>query len=31
MFIIDDPMLALIARFVAKDIDNLNISDETFL
>ena len=31
MFIIDDPMLALIARFVAKDIDNLNLSDETFL
>ena len=31
MFIIDDPMLALIARFVAKDIDNLNVSDETFL
>jgi len=31
MFIIDDPMLALIARFVAKDIDNLNVSDEAFL
>lgn len=31
MLIIDDPMLALIARFVAKDIDNLNVSDETFL
>jgi hypothetical protein len=31
MCIIDDPMLALIVRFVVKDIDNLNISDETFL
>jgi hypothetical protein len=31
MCIIDDPMLALIARFVVEDIDNLSISDETYL
>lgn len=31
MCIIDDPMLALIARFVVEDIDNINISDEIFL
>jgi hypothetical protein len=31
MCIIDDPMLALIARFVVEDIDNINISDEMFL
>ena len=31
MCIIDDPMLALIARFVVGDIDNLSISDENFL
>jgi hypothetical protein len=31
MCIIDDPMLALIARFVVEDIDNLSISDEMFL
>ena len=31
MCIIDDPTLALIARFVVEDIDNLSISDETFL
>ena len=31
MRIIDDPMLALIARFVIDDIADLNISDETFL
>ncbi len=31
MCIIDDPMLALIARFVVEDIDNLSISDEIFL
>jgi len=31
MCIIDDPMLALIARFVVEDIDNLKISDEMFL
>lgn len=31
MCIIDDPMLALIARFVVGDIDNLSISDEMFL
>ncbi len=31
MCIIDDPMLALIARFVVDDLDNINISDEMFL
>jgi hypothetical protein len=31
MSIIDDPMLALIARFVLGDIDNLGVSDEEFL
>ena len=31
MCIIDDPMLALIARFVVEDIDNPSISDETYL
>ena len=31
MSIIEDPMLALIARFVVKDIDNLGVSDEAFL
>lgn len=31
MCIIDDPMLALIARFVVEDLDNINISDEMFL
>ncbi|MFV9614324.1 MAG: hypothetical protein ACNYZG_00095, partial [Gammaproteobacteria bacterium] len=31
MCIIDDPMLALIARFVVEDINNINISDEIFL
>lgn len=31
MCILDDPMLALIARFVIKDIDNINISDQLFL
>jgi hypothetical protein len=31
MCIIDDPMLALIARFVVEDIDNLSISDEMYL
>lgn len=31
MSIFDDPMLALIARFVVEDIDNLTISDEVFL
>ena len=31
MCIIDDPMLALIARFVVSDIDNISISDEVFL
>jgi len=31
MCIIDDPMLALIARFVVEDIDNLSISDEIYL
>lgn len=30
MCIIDDPLLALIARFVVEDIDNLSISDEIF-
>ena len=31
MCILDDPMLALIARFVVDDLDNLSISDESFL
>jgi hypothetical protein len=31
MCIIDDPMLALIARFVVEDIDDLSISDEIYL
>lgn len=31
MSIIDDPTLALIARFVVDDLDNLSISDEAFL
>ena len=31
MCIIDDPMLALIARFVVEDIDNISISDEHYL
>ena len=31
MCIIDDPMLALIARFVVEDLDNLSISDEVYL
>ena len=31
MCIIDDPMLALIARFVVEDIDNLSVSDEMYL
>jgi len=31
MCIIDDPMLALIARFVVEDIDSISISDETYL
>ena len=31
MSVIDDPMLALIARFVVGDIDNVSISDEVFL
>jgi hypothetical protein len=31
MCIIDDPMLALIARFVVEDIDNLSVSDELYL
>lgn len=31
MTLIDDPTLALIARFVVDDIDNLEISDEKFL
>jgi hypothetical protein len=31
MSIIDDPVLALIARFVVDDLDNLSISDEAFL
>lgn len=31
MCIIDDPMLALIARFVVEDIDNISTSDESFL
>jgi hypothetical protein len=31
MGVIDDPMLALIARFVVDDIDDLGIPDEVFL
>jgi hypothetical protein len=31
MSIIDDPTLALIARFVVDDLDNLSITDEAFL
>ena len=31
MGVIDDPMLALIARFVVEDIDDLGIPDEVFL
>jgi len=31
MGIIDDPVLALIARFVVEDIDNPSISDEMYL
>ena len=31
MCIIDDPMLALIARFVVEDIDHISISDEVYL
>ena len=31
MCIVDDPTLALIARFVIKDIDQLSISDENYL
>ena len=31
MIIIDDPVLALIARFVVDDLDDLSISDEAFL
>ena len=31
MYIIDDPMLALIARFVVEDIENISISDEIYL
>lgn len=31
MGVIDDPMLALIARFVVEDIDELGIPDEVFL
>lgn len=31
MDIIDDPMLALMARFVIDDIENLNLSEEEFL
>jgi len=31
MCIVDDPMLALIARFVVENIDNLSISDEMYL
>jgi len=27
----DDPLLALIARFVVEDIDNIKVSDEAFL
>ena len=31
MSVVDDPMLALIARFVVEDIHDLRISDEAFL
>ena len=31
MCIVDDPTLALIARFVVNDIDNISISDENYL
>ena len=31
MCILDDPLLALIARFVVNDVSNLSISDEAFL
>jgi hypothetical protein len=31
MSIFDDPVLALIARFVVDDLDNLSLSDEAFL
>ena len=31
MCIIDDPMLALIARFVVEDLNNLSVSDEIYL
>lgn len=31
MSILDDPMLALIARFVVEDIDDLSFPDEVFL
>ena len=31
MCILDDPILALIARFVVDDLDNLSVSDEVFL
>lgn len=31
MCVIDDPKLALIARFVVDDIENISISDEMFL
>ena len=31
MCIVDDPTLALIARFVIKDINNISISDENYL
>ena len=31
MCITDDPLLALIARFVVEDIDNISIADEIFL
>ena len=31
MCILDDPLLALIARFVVDDLDNLSVSDEAFL
>ena len=31
MTMLDDPTLALIARFVVKDFDNISLSEETFL
>ena len=31
MCIVDDPTLALIARFVVKDINNISVSDENYL